>query len=285
MSRQKGFNLTEEHKRNISEALMGKHLSEQTKEKLRNIYLGKTWEELYGIEQAKEMKLKCILNRKGYRHSEETKLKIGLANKGHKHLDETKKKISKIQKGLTWEQRYGKEKAEKTKKEFRETSLGKNNPFYGKKHKIETIEFFKTIPRLKGKDHPMFGKTGEKSPMWLGGLSFKPYTKEFNKLFKLFIKERDNYTCTKCNIIEIDARILYKQGLHIHHIDYIKENTFKENCCTLCCRCNAEVNYNRCHWTKFFQSLLSEKYRYRYSENNEIILEEDINDILPYPKG
>jgi len=41
----------------------------------------------------------------------------------------------------------------------------------------------------------------------------------------------------------------------------------KKICCTLCNRCNSEVNWNRKHWVKFFQSLLSEKYNYKYNNN------------------
>jgi len=33
------------------------------------------------------------------------------------------------------------------------------------------------------------------------------------------------------------------------------------------------AGFNRKYWIKFFQSLLSEKYGYQYSENQEIIME------------
>jgi len=33
------------------------------------------------------------------------------------------------------------------------------------------------------------------------------------------------------------------------------------------------ANKNRIHWIKFFQSLLSERYRYNYDENQNIIIE------------
>lgn len=108
---------------------------------------------------------------------------------------------------------------------------------------------------------------------WNKFTSFEPYTQEFNKAFKLAIKQRDGFLCLKCGMREEDAKILFKRGLAIHHIDYIKENTFKENCCALCVRCNFEVNSNRKSWTKFFQSLLAERYGYEYTEDGKIILE------------
>ena len=72
--------------------------------------------------------------------------------------------------------------------------------------------------------------------------------------------------CLKCGMREEDSLILLKRVLIIHHIDYNKSNTIKENCCSLCNRCNIEVNANRRSWTKFFQSLLSELYGYDYSK-------------------
>lgn len=107
---------------------------------------------------------------------------------------------------------------------------------------------------------------------WNRFVSFEPYTLAFNKLFKEFIRQREGFMCLKCGIREEDVRQLFKQNLHVHHIDYNKENTLKENCCSLCLRCNIEANTNRPHWTKFFQSLLSERYGYQYDSNQNIII-------------
>lgn len=117
------------------------------------------------------------------------------------------------------------------------------------------------------------GVTGPKHPSWKGGKSFEPYTPEFNKQFKEAIKIRDGFLCLKCGMREEDSKILFGRKLHIHHIDYIKENTFAENCCATCNRCNVEVNSNRASWTKFFQSMLSERYGYKYSEDGKVIIE------------
>ena len=79
--------------------------------------------------------------------------------------------------------------------------------------------------------------------------------------------------CTKCGMKEEDAIELFDCNLHTHHINYDKKLTIKENCCTLCLRCNIEVNANRLHWTKFFQSMLSERYGYKYDSEGNIIQE------------
>jgi len=112
----------------------------------------------------------------------------------------------------------------------------------------------------------------EKNSNWQGGKSFEPYTPEFNVIFKEAIRTRDAFLCLKCGMREEDSRVLFKKRLHVHHIDYMKDNTIKENCCALCQRCNMEVNSNRVHWTKFFQSLLTERYGYNYSEDGEAML-------------
>lgn len=114
--------------------------------------------------------------------------------------------------------------------------------------------------------------TREKNPRWLGGISFEPYTLDFNKRFKEEIRIRDGFLCIKCGMKEEDQLVIFKRKLSIHHVNYIKKETFPENCCTVCVRCNAEVNTNRPHWTKFFQSLLSERYGYQYTEDGKIIL-------------
>ena len=109
---------------------------------------------------------------------------------------------------------------------------------------------------------------GSKNPAWLNGLSFEPYSKEFNDKFKRLIRKRDNYICLKCGKHQEKE----KHSLSVHHVNYDKKLTIRENCCTVCNSCNSEVNKNREHWTKFFQSLLSEKYGYQYSDKCEVIL-------------
>jgi hypothetical protein len=112
----------------------------------------------------------------------------------------------------------------------------------------------------------------DKHPSWLGGKSFEPYGLDFDKIFKEVIRERDGFACLKCNLLEEDCKKLYNRKLVVHHIDYNKKLTIPENCCSLCVRCHTETNFNRSHWTKFFQSLLAERYGYKYSEDDEIIL-------------
>lgn len=147
-------------------------------------------------------------------------------------------------------------------------------PNHGMRGKTQSEEWCKQQSiKMTGENNPRYGMTGEKSSNWLDGKSFEPYTFDFNKRFKESIRGRDNYTCQLCNLFEDDAVKLYNKILNIHHVDYIKTNSFPQNCVSLCHKCNSIVNFNRIHWTKFFQSLLKERYGYEYTEDQKIILD------------
>lgn len=110
---------------------------------------------------------------------------------------------------------------------------------------------------------------GEHNPFWKGRISFEPYGLEFNYAFKEKIRIRDGRCCIICNRSEEELQ----EQLCVHHIDYIKINNFLQNCVSLCRKHHADTNGNRIHWTKFFQSLLAEKYRYEYTANQKIIVD------------
>lgn len=101
--------------------------------------------------------------------------------------------------------------------------------------------------------------------------SREPYDFRFSPEYKEMIRQRDDFTCVKCGMFQDDNLKLYGKRLSIHHINYLKKVTIPQNNCVLCTRCNAEVNFNRPHWQKFFQSMLTERYGYQYKEG-EIIL-------------
>ena len=196
--------------------------------------------------------------------------------KGKKHLEETKKKMSIARTGKN-NGFYGKKHSEEIKRKMSESHKqsyknGKLPSMLGKKHTEETIKKM-SKPKSEEIKRKMSevakGKyVGEKNPNWQGGISFEPYDKSFNNKFKRVIRKRDNYVCLKCGKHQEKER----GSLCIHHINYDKKLTVPQNCCSLCGRCNSEVNFNRPHWTKFFQSLLAERYGYQYSENQEIKL-------------
>jgi len=193
------------------------------------------------------------------------------------------------QKSITWEDRIGKDSANKIRLDTSIRVSGDNNPSKNKKVAEKISEsmkkYLKDNPRL-GELNPMFGKThtdeykewavesrkgkwsyneeqyqrqkentpkGENHPNWLGGISKAPYPFEFDKKLKIKIKERDNYKCSVC-----DKKT---QKLPIHHIDYDKDNIDERNLICLCVNCHSVTNYNRENWTIFFNNKINEIYK------------------------
>lgn len=195
---------------------LGIKLSEETKDRISKSHKGKKW----SIDSREQMSL----NRKGKYHNAEWNKKVSQALKGRIISEETKKSIRKAKEniiGKSYEEIYGKEKAQEIKDKISDKTRLENNP------------------------------------AWQGGKSFEPYNKYFNKAFKEAINIRDNDSCMICGS---------NNKLAVHHIDYNKLNSTKENCCCLCSICHSQTNFNRQHWTKFFQSLLNEKYGYIYNK-------------------
>jgi len=48
--------------------------------------------------------------------------------------------------------------------------------------------------------------------------------------------------------------------LHVHHIDYNKQNCKESNLITTCKSCNIKANKNRDYWEKFFTKKLRGNY-------------------------
>ncbi len=93
------------------------------------------------------------------------------------------------------------------------------------------------------------------NPNWKNGVSFEPYSINFNNQLKEKIRQRDNYQCQSCYIKEYE----YYQKLSIHHIDYNKKNCKEENLITLCRECNSKSNHNRKYWKRYFKELIYDR--------------------------
>lgn len=239
--------------------MLGKKMSEETKRKMSASHKGK--------KLSKEHKKKISLSNTGRIVSKETREKMRKSLTGRKLKDETKIKISNLLKGRIF--------SEEHKKNL--SLMGK-----GKKKSKEQIIKMKeyAIKNLLGKTYEeIFGKEKakemkqklsennklEKNANWRGGLSFESYGISFNNKFKRLIRKRDNQVCMLCGI----HREKLRRELDIHHINYDKKLSTQQNCISLCISCHMKTNFNRKHWIKFFQSLLSERYDYVYSELND----------------
>jgi thymidylate synthase (FAD) len=124
--------------------------------------------------------------------------------------------------------------------------LGLPSKRVGKKHSEKTkIKISKTrierkIKGISGEDNPMYGRTGEKSPNWKGGVTPERQrlyaTKEWNSInSKVF--ERDNWVCQRCG-----GKHSYRNQLHAHHIkswaDYPDNRLELSNLITICKKCH-----------------------------------------------
>lgn len=115
-----GIHSTEEHARKISKATMGHPVSKETRKKISIAKKGKTWEEIFGKEKAKEMREKQSKRMSGENHpfygktfSEDHKKKLSQAHKGQKL---SKKTIEKLR-----QSNIGKSLSEETKKKISES--------------------------------------------------------------------------------------------------------------------------------------------------------------------
>ncbi len=104
-----------------------------------------------------------------------------------------------------------------------------------------------------GTSHPMFGKKrpehsirmkGKNNPNYKGGATPVIYPLGWTKIFKERIRFRDNYKCQICSCHEVDCL----RKLHIHHIDYNKNNLNPKNLISLCHSCHMKTNGNRDYW-------------------------------------
>lgn len=197
--------------------------------------------------------------------------------------------LNKWQKEVKWEDRVGSETAERIREERRikflsdsnpsknpevankiskslkkylkeNPRVGEKNPFYGRKHTEEFKAWAKESKKGKRSyNDQQFKKQNKKTPKkenhhaWKGGVSYLPYDANFDKKLKAEIKNRDNYKCQLCGE---EIKIL-----HIHHIDYNKNNSNEKNLITLCNSCHSKTNYKREEWQKHFEILIEEKYK------------------------
>ena len=178
--------------------------------------------------------------------------------KGKKFSEEHKRKLKENHVGMT-----GKHPSEETKLKMSKSHKGQNRSEESKRKQSgsrEGMKFSKEHNQKigeaqKGENNSMYGRLGGNAPNWQGGISFEPYTSEFNRQLKGLIRNRDGYKCQLCGMPEIENI----ENLTIHHIDYIKKNCLPDNLIALCRSCNSKVNFNRDYWEEYFKEKRLEK--------------------------
>lgn len=154
-----------------------------------------------------------------------------------------KKRLSEANKG----KKLSKKHIEIIRKNMLENNPSKRDDVKKKLSKYR-IQWFKDNPeknklRIK-KLSKIFSQEG--NPNWRGGISYDPYSSEFNKKLKKKILIRDNYKCKICN----------KKAQCIHHIDYNKKNNKEYNLLAACFSCNAKMNFKREDWIDVCKSIM-----------------------------
>lgn len=93
-------------------------------------------------------------------------------------------------------------------------------------------------------------RRGKNSPLYVDGRSFRKerYNPHWNSALKRKILKRDNHECQLCH----RKRKKGEKELHIHHIDYDRQNCKTGNLITLCQNCHMKTNTHREKWILFF---------------------------------
>jgi hypothetical protein len=112
--------------------------------------------------------------------------------------------------------------------------------------------------------------SGEANHNWIDGQSCE-YPKEFNVWFKKKIRARDHYRCQLCGAYDKDKHV----SLSVHHINYVKDDTYCLNLISICSVCNIKVNKNRWYWQMYFSRLMllnfwGGVYKHRYLSHENI---------------
>lgn len=234
-----------EVRKKISEALKGRKLSDKTKEKIRQNALIQFKNGM--LESTKKKISKGIKLSEIYRES--------LNHRSHPpNLGQFKLGFVPFNKGKSWEEYYGREKAEWMRENLNLFKKG-NIPTYPSSVKGKTYEEIFGVERAreikeKQSESRIGFRTGELCHFWNGGTSREPYSPEFNVGLKKIIRKRDNYTCLICNKPENGRRH------QVHHIDYDKTNIDPLDLMTLCLSCHMKTNCNREYWEELLSEIM-----------------------------
>ncbi|MEK6829350.1 MAG: HNH endonuclease signature motif containing protein, partial [Nanoarchaeota archaeon] len=223
---------TNESIRRASEKMKGKTYEErfgvdvakEMKEKTGSYNRGKSYEELYGIERAKELKKLRSEHMRGRIVTKEQREKIGKKNKGKPGWSKGK-----------------------TVNEDSRILAGPRNGMYGKIHTVTTRNYIST------KNRGRFAS--EKNPNWQGGITTinQKIRNSYNfDQWRNSVFQRDNWICQEC----------LKNGgeLHPHHIKKFSKYPLlrfdTNNGITLCELCHDKITGKEEQFVTYFQDKL-----------------------------
>lgn len=180
---------------------------------------GKTFEEMYGVEKAKDIK---------------TRISVG-------HMG-----LKSVRAGKTYQEEYGVERAKEITSKMSETRTGMSYAS-GRIWTEEEKEHMRKLAIARGCKPPIH--RGENNPNWKGGISKEEYTENWTDILKESIRCRDHYMCRLC------GKHQDKVAHDVHHIDYVKKHCDPNNLITLCKSCHMKTSYKREDWKELFRRL------------------------------
>jgi hypothetical protein len=132
--------------------------------------------------------------------------------------------------------------------------FGKENPNW-KHGRPKCIDCNKQLFGYASKRCPSCAHKGKLTKAYIHGNAYLPYPNIFNNSLKLKIRERDNFVCKYCGIMEQN----HHKKLSVHHIDYNKFNCREDNLISLCNECHLKTNGNRDYWFAYYIYLMENK--------------------------
>jgi hypothetical protein len=210
-----------------------------------------------GGHHSPEARAKIARAGKGRHLSPETKAKLAIANAGnnnllgYKHSPESRAKMSASHVGRKYSPLSPDHKAK--------IAIAKTGGHHTPETKAKISSAQKGKPRGPITTERWMKISGEKSPMWKGGLSFEPYCPKFNRDLKKRIRAFFNHQCVICGKTTEENT----KSLACHHVEYNKRA-----CCdgmpvhfaTLCACCHTKTNHDRSRWEEMMHRIIDEIY-------------------------
>jgi len=194
--------------------------------------------------------------------------KLAAAAQGHRVSLETRTKIATAMMGSNNPMKRSEVKAKHfaamqspqvKAKHLAATPRGDNHPmkrpeiaskFVGDKNPMRRPEVAaKNAAAQRGRKR--LNTTGDKHPMWRGGISREPYGWEWSPELREAVRQRDGHRCQLCGISQAECG----RKLDVHHIDYDKQDNDPAKLITLCKPCHSKTNTNRDYWQAVFSNM------------------------------
>lgn len=139
------------------------------------------------------------------------------------------------------------------KKEFIVPRYMMNKIYCSLECKIKNMDSSHLLKYAFKKGHPSWnkGKTNSNKK-----IKRELYPSNFTKELKEKIIQRDECQCVLCGFSRNDHKLKYHCDLHVHHIDYNKQNCNENNLITTCIRHNTKANHNsKRKWWYVFKTI------------------------------